>query len=207
MDEGTGLEAIRTARSRGESGPEGREGRPGAVASPLVYRTGDVVQILGISRRQLQYWAQTDLIVPSEKTPGGHHRYTFEDLVALKATKRLIDAGVSVQRIRSSIQALRRMLPRVERPLSELTLVATGDVVLVFHEGSAFEAVTGQEWVFQVAQFEREIAAWRRRHASPDGVSAGAGAGLAGGRDAGAAGSAVAEPAARPVPTSEGGTA
>jgi DNA-binding transcriptional MerR regulator len=100
------------------------------------------------------------------KTAGGHHRYTFEDLVALKATKRLIDSGVSVQRIRSSIQALRRMLPKVERPLSELTLVATGDVVLVFHEGSVFEAVTGQEWVFEVALFEREVETWRSLRAA-----------------------------------------
>jgi DNA-binding transcriptional MerR regulator len=202
MDEGTGLESIRTAaRGRGESG---RESQPGRATSPLVYRTGDVVQILGISRRQLQYWAQTDLIVPSEKTPGGHHRYTFEDLVALKATKRLIDAGVSVQRIRSSIRALRHMLPRVERPLSELTLVATGDVVLVFHEGSAFEAVTGQEWVFQVAQFEREIAAWRRRHGPPDPAEAGSGPDEEPEAEDGAG--AVHE-TARPVPASEGGTA
>jgi DNA-binding transcriptional MerR regulator len=69
-----------------------------------LYRAREVVEILRISRRQLQYWAQTDLIAPSAKTPGGHGRYTFEDLVALKAAKRLIDSGVSVQRIRSSIR-------------------------------------------------------------------------------------------------------
>jgi DNA-binding transcriptional MerR regulator len=127
-----------------------------------LYRTKEVVQILGISRRQLQYWSQTDLVMPSQKTKGGHHRYTFEDLVALKATKRLIDAGVSVQRIRSSIKALRETLPRVRRPLAELTLVATGDVVLVFHKGAVFEAVSGQEWVFQVAHFQSEVDAWRK---------------------------------------------
>lgn len=127
-----------------------------------LYRTKEVVQILDISRRQLQYWAQTDLVVPSIKTRGGHNRYTFEDLVALKATKRLIDSGVSVQRIRRSIRALRRMLPQIERPLAELTLVATGDVVLVFHEGAVFEAVSGQEWVFEVARFQREVEAWRK---------------------------------------------
>jgi len=126
------------------------------------FQTRDVVDILGISRRQLQYWAQTDLVRPSTATPGGHRRYAFADLVALKATKRLIDSGVSVQRIRSSIQALRRKLPEIDRPLSELVLVATGDVVLVFHEGAAFEAVSGQEWVFEVASFERELQAWRR---------------------------------------------
>jgi len=127
-----------------------------------VFRSKDVVQILGISRRQLQYWAQTDLVVPSTKTPGGHHRYSFEDLVALKTTKRLIDAGVSVQRIRRSIRTLREILPRVERPLSELTLVATGDVVLVFHQDAVFEAASGQEWVFEVARFQQEIESWRR---------------------------------------------
>ena len=88
--------------------------------------------------------------------------------MALKATKRLIDAGVSLQRIRASIEALRRALPEVGHPLSELVLVATGDVVLVFKDGGAFEAVSGQEWVFEVAQFQREVEAWRR--ATSDGV-------------------------------------
>ena len=43
------------------------------------------MRILGVSRRQLQYWAETDLVAPSARTRGGHHRYTFEDLVALRA--------------------------------------------------------------------------------------------------------------------------
>jgi DNA-binding transcriptional MerR regulator len=127
-----------------------------------LYPVRDVVEILKISRRQLQYWAQTDLITPSEYTDGGHGRYTFEDLVALKAAKRLIDAGVSVQRIRKSIGVLRRMLPTVERPLAELVLVATGDVVLAFRDGTAFDALSGQEWVFEVAKFQRELEAWKR---------------------------------------------
>jgi DNA-binding transcriptional MerR regulator len=127
-----------------------------------LYRTRDVVQLLGISRRQLQYWSKTDLVVPSSQTPGGHGRYSFGDLVALKAAKRLIDAGVSVQRIRKSIRALRRMLPTVRRPLAELVLVTTGDVVLAFRDGVGFDAVSGQEWVFEVAQLEREIEAWKR---------------------------------------------
>jgi DNA-binding transcriptional MerR regulator len=127
-----------------------------------LFRSRDVAQILGISRRQLQYWAQTDLVRPSLRSPGGHHRYTFQDLIALKAARRLIDAGVSVQKLRKSIQALRRILPTVKRPLAELVLVATGDIVLVVHQGAAFEAATGQEWVFEVARFQREVEAWKR---------------------------------------------
>ncbi len=128
------------------------------AARPVrLFRTGQVVRILGVSRRQLQYWAETDLVAPSVRTQGGHHRYTFEDLVALRAAKQLIDAGVSVQRIRNSIGSLKRILPEVQKPLSELVLVATGDLVLVLHRGSAFEAVSGQEWIFEVSRFEREV--------------------------------------------------
>ncbi|MBW2269064.1 MAG: MerR family transcriptional regulator [Deltaproteobacteria bacterium] len=137
-----------------------------AATAAQRFQTRDVVELLGISRRQLQYWAQTDLIRPSARTPGGHGRYTFEDLVALKAAKRLIDAGVSVQGIRRSIAALRRILPTVQHPLAELVLVATGDVVLVFRDGAALDAASGQEWIFAVAQFEREVEDWHRSVAS-----------------------------------------
>lgn len=136
--------------------PDSEAAAPAAVAHRC-FRSGQVVRILGVSRRQLQYWAETGLVVPSARTDGGHHRYTFGDLVALRAAKQLIDAGVSVQRIRRSIGSLRRMLPEIGRPLSELVLVATGDLVLVLHEGTAFEAVSGQEWIFAVSHLEREV--------------------------------------------------
>jgi DNA-binding transcriptional MerR regulator len=134
MSPGTSLR-----RSQSASGQ-----RPADALSQDLFRTGEVVEIVGVSRRQLQYWAQTDLVHPSARTKGGHHRYTFEDLVALKAAKRLIDAGVSVQRIRKSIVQLMRVLPTVRR------------------EGTVFEALSGQEWVLEVAAFEREVESWRR---------------------------------------------
>jgi DNA-binding transcriptional MerR regulator len=148
-------------RAQGGDAASAGGSREQTARAQRFYQTRDVVEILGISRRQLQYWSHTDLVKPTATTPGGHRRYSFEDLVALKAAKRLIDAGVSVQRIRSSIRSLRKTLPTVERPLSELVLVATGDIVLVFRDGAAFEAVSGQEWVFQVADFQREVEAWR----------------------------------------------
>lgn len=134
-----------------------------------------MVQIVQVTRRQLQYWAHTDLIRPSAKTPGGHGRYTFEDLVALKAAKRLIDAGVSVQRIRKSIRALRGILPTVRKPLTQLVLVTTGDVVLAFRDGMAFDAVSGQEWVFEVADLHRQVERWRRSGATGSTTQAPAG--------------------------------
>jgi len=127
------------------------------------FRTRDVVRALGLSRRQVQYWAKTGLVVPSARTPGGHHRYSFADLVALKTAKRLIDAGVSLQSIRRSVEALATHLPSVERPLEELVIVASGDVLVVFDRDTVFEPRSGQEWVFEVAQFQRELEVWSQR--------------------------------------------
>jgi DNA-binding transcriptional MerR regulator len=147
---------VPLARSSQRSAPAASAATHRAGTARL-FRSGQVVRILGISRRQLQYWAETDLVSPTARTEGGHRRYTFGDLVALRAAKQLIDAGVSVQRIRHSIGSLRRLLPEVQKPLSELVLVATGDLVLVLHQGSAFEAVSGQEWIFEVSRFQREV--------------------------------------------------
>lgn len=117
-----------------------------------------VMHITGLSRRQLSYWRKTGLIAPKQHTGGGHARYSFADLIALKTARKLIDAGVSVQRIRKSITSLTNFLPSCTAPLTELSLVATGDMILVLHKEAAFEALTGQEWIYPVAELEREAA-------------------------------------------------
>jgi len=140
------------------------------AAERRLYRTREAAQLSGVTRRQLQYWARTGLVPPGHRTPGGHHRYTFRDLVALRAARRLLDAGISLQRIRNTVAALRETLPRVWRPLSELVLVATGDVVLVFGEDTVFEAVSGQEWILEVGRFARELEAHPSRTEHADGA-------------------------------------
>lgn len=127
------------------------------------YTRREVSEIIGLSRRQVEHWDRTDLIKPSFHTAGGHTRYTFQDLIAFKTAKKLLDAGISTQRIRHSLQELQRLLPRVKRPLAELTLVATGDLVLVFYEGTVFDAVSGQEWIIEVSEVKQTVEKWQRR--------------------------------------------
>lgn len=122
-----------------------------------VFTSRQAIQITGVTQRQLAYWRKIGLITPSRQTPGGHSRYTFPDLIALKTAKRLIDAGISLQKLRRTITALTTTLPHLQQPLTELSLLATGDVILVFHEGAVFETLTGQEWILPIAQFQREI--------------------------------------------------
>ena len=79
------------------------------------YRIPDVQKIVGISYRQLDYWARTGLVRPSIRDAGGsgtQRLYSFEDLVVLRTIKKLLDAGVSLQRIRKAIGFLRDQLNR-----------------------------------------------------------------------------------------------
>jgi DNA-binding transcriptional MerR regulator len=79
------------------------------------YRIPDVQKIVGISYRQLDYWARTGLVRPSVRDAGGsgtQRLYSFEDLVVLRTIKKLLDAGVSLQRIRRAIGFLRDHLNR-----------------------------------------------------------------------------------------------
>lgn len=131
------------------------------------FSTRQICRITGLSARQLGYWRKTGLISPAMQTSGGHARYSFVDLVALKTASRLIDAGVSVQRIRQCLHSLSRFLPNTDTPLHELSLVVTGDVVLVLRSSAAFDALTGQEWILQVAELEREAQLLLSNHEVP----------------------------------------
>jgi DNA-binding transcriptional MerR regulator len=69
-----------------------------------------VCKIVGISYRQLDYWARTDLVRPSladAKGSGTQRRYSYTDLVRLKVVKNLLDAGVKLATARKAIEYLR----------------------------------------------------------------------------------------------------
>ena len=74
------------------------------------YRGPQVCSVVGITYRQLDYWARTDLLRPSiseARGSGTQRRYSYRDLLELKVIKRLLDAGVSLQSARRAIECLR----------------------------------------------------------------------------------------------------
>ena len=73
------------------------------------YRVPEVCRIIGISYRQLDYWARTELVRPSiqdAQGSGTQRLYSFQDLVELRVIKKLLDAGVSLQRVRKAVEYL-----------------------------------------------------------------------------------------------------
>ena len=80
----------------------------------------------GITYRQLDYWARTGLVSPEirgAEGSGTQRLYSFRDLLMLKVVKKLQDAGISLQQIRTAIEHLRL---RGVHDLSQVTLMSDG---------------------------------------------------------------------------------
>ena len=70
-------------------------------------------EIVGISYRQLDYWARTDLVRPSladARGSGTRRRYSYRDLLELKVIKQLLDAGLKLESVREVFSYLRDQL-------------------------------------------------------------------------------------------------
>ena len=90
------------------------------------YRGTTACQAVGITYRQLDYWARTSLVIPSIRDASGsgtQRLYSFKDILVLKVVKRLLDTGVSLQNIRVAVDHLR--LRGVE-DLAGVTLFSDG---------------------------------------------------------------------------------
>lgn len=77
------------------------------------FRGPQVCRIVGITYRQLDYWARTNLIRPSVRDAAGSgskRRYSYDDLLELKVIKSLLDAGVALRSARKALEYLRENL-------------------------------------------------------------------------------------------------
>ena len=86
-----------------------------------LYSIKDVARIFGLQESRLRYWLQTGFITPSVRR-GGRHFYTFSDLVSVKTAIELLDAGLSMQRVRKNLIALRQVLPDDDQPMARLRI-------------------------------------------------------------------------------------
>ncbi|MCA1710497.1 MAG: MerR family transcriptional regulator [Actinobacteria bacterium] len=103
--------------------------RPGASPAGLGYRGPTACSAAGITYRQLDYWARTGLVEPSVREASGsgtQRLYSFRDILVLKIVKKLLDAGISLQNIRTAISTLGS---RPTEDLSQITLMSDGTTV------------------------------------------------------------------------------
>jgi tetratricopeptide (TPR) repeat protein len=103
----------------------------------------EAAELFGLAEARLRYWAQTGFVGPSVRQKGRFY-YSFQDLISLKTAVALVDRGVSMQRVRKNLDALRRRLPEIDRPLAQLRICSDGDELVVVGEDAAFEPASGQ---------------------------------------------------------------
>ena len=102
-----------------------------ATDSEAGFRGTKAAKIVGISYRQLDYWARTDLIRPSLSDAAGsgsRRSYSYRDLLELRVIKSLLDAGIKLESVRVAFEYLRE---HVETDIAAAHLVISGRDVLL----------------------------------------------------------------------------
>lgn len=95
------------------------------------YSSRDTADIVGITYRQLDYWARTDLIRPSladARGSGSQRRYSYRDLIELRIIKTLLDTGCPLARVRTAIDHLQAT---EEDYATAASIVITGDTAIL----------------------------------------------------------------------------
>jgi DNA-binding transcriptional MerR regulator len=124
-------------------------------AIPLQGYSGpQACQYADITYRQLDYWTRTHLIVPELQpaTGSGTKRlYSFRDIVLLRAIKSLLDAGMTLGKIRQTMTQLRNI---GVRDLTSVTLLSDGkDVYLVVDDTQLLDLLHGAQGMFALDLF------------------------------------------------------
>ena len=125
----------------------------GSPAEPEVDGFGgpQVCTLVGISYRQLDYWARTGLLRPSlaeARGSGTKRRYSYRDVLEVKVIKQLLDAGVSLQSARRAVDCLRENLG-VDVASANLVLTGTR-TVLARSNGEVVDLLAGGQGVFNI---------------------------------------------------------
>lgn len=128
------------------------DGLPEPPADDVGYRGPTACAAAGITYRQLDYWARTGLVNASVRpaTGSGTQRlYGFRDILLLKVIKRLLEAGVSLQQIRSAVNHLHE---RGTYDLTQVTLMSDGASVYECRSpDEVIDLLQGGQGVFGIA--------------------------------------------------------
>jgi DNA-binding transcriptional MerR regulator len=116
------------------------------------YRGAVAARAAGISYRQLDYWARTELVEPTVRGASGsgtQRLYGFRDILVLKLVKRLLDTGISLQQIRTAVNQLRES---GVNDLAQTTLMSDGaSVYLCTSNDEVIDLVSRGQGVFGIA--------------------------------------------------------
>ena len=125
-------------------------GRSNHAASLRTFSGVQAADVVGISYRQLDYWARTDLVRPSATDASGsgtRREYVYRDLLELKVIKNLLDAGIKLESVRNVFAYLRR---HVTTDVASAHIVISGKSVVLCDGDHLVDAVRNGQGVLNV---------------------------------------------------------
>jgi DNA-binding transcriptional MerR regulator len=118
-----------------------------------------VCRLTGVTYRQLDYWARTDLVTPSitaARGSGSKRTYAYSDVLEVKVIKSLLTSGVSLSRARQAVECLRNSLG-ADLASSSLVLSDAGSV-LARDDGDLVDLLRGGQGVFNIVPMANVVA-------------------------------------------------
>jgi len=106
------------------------------------YSTRDVARILQVSEPRVRTWARMGGIVP-KPGPEGALEFTFQELLLLRTTRGLLDAGVPPRRVKRIWSTLKRQLSD-DLPLTSIRILADGDRAIAWDGKAPWQPESGQ---------------------------------------------------------------
>ena len=127
------------------------------------YSGTQAAKVVGITYRQLDYWARTDLIRPSltdAAGSGSRRRYCYNDLLELRVIKTLLDAGIKLESVRDVFEYLRK---HVGGDIASAHLVISGNSVVLAEGDELIDVLRQGQGVLNVLS----LAGRQGRHRHP----------------------------------------
>jgi len=106
------------------------------------FSTRDAARILQCTEARVRTLARAGGVIP-EPGAGGKPEYTFQQLLLLRTTRGLFEAGISANRVRRIWSSLRRQLA-ADIPLTSIRILADGDRAVAWDGNAPWQPDSGQ---------------------------------------------------------------
>ena len=129
------------------------------------YTTKDAAELLGLTSAQVRAFVREGLVSPA-RGPRDAYRFSFQDIILLRAAKELMRARIVPHKVRRALHRVRDQLP-TGRPLTSVRISSEADRIVVRDEGTVWNVESGQiQFDFSVSEMADRLAPVARRVAA-----------------------------------------
>lgn len=150
---------------------------PSDRGAAVGYTTREVARLLDEPEWRIRSWVRSGFVTPRRGARRAF-RFSFQDLVVLRAAQALAAAEIPPRRVRRALERLRRQLPR-GRSLAAVRIEHRGERIVVQEQAEVWEPESGQQLLgFEVSELAERAAPVARAMVVRTGLFGGESGGL-----------------------------